>query len=128
MCDRSMAGWTVTVRTDDISHRQALLILGAEIRAFEQPAAASETSQTVVAQADRPPEEAARVGLQPVKHRLSSAARAFKAHALRAAGLDSCVEASETLWVSDDPDPDRVLGRHLRCLAVDNLVGECPGG
>lgn len=151
MCDRSLAGWTVAVRTDDVSHPQALMILGAEIRAIEQPAATTcwceQDRQTVVAQADRPPEEtASNVRLQPVTHRLSAAARAFKAHALRAAGIDSGVETSETLWASEHQDPDLAMrfardlpspsspapagepSRDLTCLAADNLVGECPGG
>jgi hypothetical protein len=114
--DRAMAGWDVNVLVTDECDARPLQILGARTLGFDSAiesidkgqsshalAVAVETfrmqariRETVVAALDRgvevtlwgdkwPPELDHRV--DAVQHRLSSAARAFKAHALAAASL-----------------------------------------
>lgn len=77
--------------------------------------------------------------LHAVRHDLSRAARVFKTHALRCAGLDTRVESSERFWVSkalepglrgdllpDEPCPHVQAGRAQ--ASASHLVGESPSG
>ncbi|MGE2728625.1 hypothetical protein ACQI4F_04040 [Mycolicibacterium vaccae] len=117
MFDRRLAGWDVIVTSDDVAHVRALTILGARLRPLggpeDQPLPAHWGAATVVG-----PVAASRLGgsyvlqwgqqrddstagpMTPLCHDLSAAARSFKAHALRAAGLPSDVDHIEQFWGS----------------------------
>jgi hypothetical protein len=125
--DRVMAGWDVTILVDDDEDARPLEILGAEVRDLESVLASWEDRphpQTVAVAADlfdrdarvrRGVLEALEQGatevtlwgeglpaeldesVDSVQHRLSSAARAFKAQALAAANAsDAAVGHTET--------------------------------
>ncbi|MGH3583318.1 MAG: hypothetical protein ACRDUB_17130 [Mycobacterium sp.] len=98
LCDRVMAGWDVQVTLTEDGDLRALHILGLRIgERREEPVALAVAgglgvqvqaaltrggAEVMVWDADR------LTGLEPVRYVLSSAARAFKAQALAAAGLD----------------------------------------
>lgn len=95
LCDRVLAGWDVRVTLTDDGDPRPLRILGlgcGERRSEPVALAVAGTlsghalrlghAEVTVWGADR------LTGLQPVRHVVSAAARAFKAHALVAAGLD----------------------------------------
>jgi hypothetical protein len=135
MFDRSLAGWRVTVVTEDTAHRRALTILGARTHSPEQHSDSLHNPNRVVrsilvpidqftgdSQAHavqdtdlEPPAEVVVWGqhvnteltdlLHPVRHELSAAARTFKAEALRCAGLDTCVDSWEEFWAAKILDP-----------------------
>lgn len=125
--DRAGAGWDVTVRVEACHDMRALAILGANpvvasaetvlrevprdgvlavsakllredpgvrARVFEL---AKVRGVEVMAWGEEGHASPAELG-SPVEHRLSVAARAFKAHALAAAELDQGVGATETLF------------------------------
>ncbi|WP_326547215.1 hypothetical protein QGN32_03120 [Mycolicibacterium sp. ND9-15] len=87
LCDRAMAGWTVTVRVPNLDHARSLSIIGVTTRA-----STVEADALVVHGA---------VGYRHgcVRHRVSRAARAFKARALLAAGLPPTIVDLETFWL-----------------------------
>lgn len=130
MFDRGRAGWRVAVVTDDATYSQALTILGTHTRSPGQLEDRPHGQGRVVRTRVLPIDEltATRQGtaedsgvapwaqllfwgervtrestgrLYAVRHDLSPAARTFKAHALRCAGLDTHVESSEQFWVTD---------------------------
>lgn len=128
MFDRSAAGWRVGVVTDDAAHRRALSILGTHTQSPERHGDElhnpNRVVRSLVVPVDRltpqdselepwaellvwgrhvDSESAGR--LRPVLHELSSAARTFKAEALRCAGLDTRVEPDEEFWAVKLLDP-----------------------
>lgn len=172
MFDRSLAGWRVRVCTDDASNARALAILGAEIGSAEPIDAVIHREECVGfpdlhvagpqfrASVGRSSldldSEALRLGpqmsdeptglLQPVRRKPSSAARAFKAQALHAAGLDVSMETWESFWATNavDRGPDGCFtpgaqsrpafaqwcdaSRDLTRPPSLNVVGEFPSG
>ena len=122
MVDRRRAGWQVVVVTADATHAEALAILGVRAeppnpcddgdfqrdRPFRTAVAPLEhlaTTRESVADAwllwgEHNDETSARA-LQPVRHQLSPAARAFKSHALRRAGLQASDMPEEWFWIDD---------------------------
>ncbi|WP_157171912.1 hypothetical protein [Nocardia higoensis] len=141
--DRSTAGWEVTVLVRDHSHARSLQILGATVLDFEQALAVPThdiwpqtlaidpsmyTSDPRVREGvlgcldggeievgvwgELPAELETRVS--PMAYRISVAARAFKACALRAAGCaGEAVTAEEWLQFSDTPAPGTQWGTRL---------------
>ena len=127
MFDRCRAGWQVVVVTTDDAHADALTILG--VRAESRGAAGTEVPErdrrfrTVVGPlglfATGPEicadswllwgdelDEGPTGVLQPVRHQLSAAARAFKGQALRRAGLPLSDAPEERFWLRDPaPSP-----------------------
>lgn len=131
MFDRALAGWKVRVVTDDMAHRRALRILGADAEppahladAQSRPDRVARTLLLPVDQFTGDPrslmagsmktEPAAELLLwgrhvdgeltgllHPVRYGISSAARRFKEEALRCAGLDGVVEPWEEFWASN---------------------------
>lgn len=110
ICDRALGGWDVVVLLANPSDDRALDILGAEIRGRESHSAPSDLANQVVTirvgsdDLDETPQVEyyvcgpfaldGRDG-RGFRHRLSAGARAFKAHALRAAGLEAEVATAE---------------------------------
>lgn len=101
ICDRAMAGWTVTVCIPEDVDARALSILGANAREwmYEDHSALHLVSDH--RRESAPPEP------QRVRHRLSAAARAFKAHALTATGQPCAIAADEEFWIEG---PANVVG------------------
>lgn len=130
MFDRGRAGWRVSVITEDAAQSRALTVLGARLQlpgqlddVLYKP---DRLARTLLMPVDELTEDrhlaAVNYGDEPcaqllfwgadasesaaarhaVRHDLSPAARSFKTHALRCAGLDTEVERSELFWV-DDP-------------------------
>ncbi|WP_174550521.1 hypothetical protein [Nocardia shimofusensis] len=141
--DRSTAGWEVTVLVRDHSHARALQILGATVLDFERalevnthdiwpqtlaldPSMYTTDSrvregvlgclagrQIEVGVWGELPDEL-KTWVSPMPHRISVAARAFKACALRAAGCaGEPVAAEEWLQFSDTPAPGTQWGTRL---------------
>ena len=126
LVDRAMAGWSVTVALPALCDPSSLRILGVTAPVAEDDdATAPLRSESLAASADAlavdedlrrsllhaAARHAAEVtlwgdasvapdGFLPVRHVLSGAARAFKARALLAAGLDVPVGRAETFWTS----------------------------
>ncbi|ORB28215.1 hypothetical protein [Mycolicibacterium parafortuitum] len=146
MFDHCRAGWQVVVVTVDATHAEALAILG--VRA-EPPGAESEGNtkqdrsfRTVVAPLEHlttpestadasllwgePLGETAGRVLLPVRHQLSAAARAFKSHAMRCAGLQASDMAEERFWIRDRPPLSAVSGRSG--TRSPTMVGGWAGG
>ncbi|MGE5696147.1 MAG: hypothetical protein ACM4D3_13210 [Candidatus Sericytochromatia bacterium] len=120
--DRAMAGWDVNVHLPDAADARALHILGLRVRRFTDEVARTTEAQALAVAGDMLNADARvrdRVvtalrqgssevtlwgatwpphvrGAQEVQHRLSSAARVFKAHALAAATLPAAVSDIET--------------------------------
>ncbi len=138
--DRGMSGWQVNVLVGDRTYERALRILGADVldlagdleaitddpdRAVTLAVAAdmyaSDGSvRRFVSASDRRRAEVALWGdpgslgenVSAVSYRLTAAARAFKAHALQAAGLDGePVSATETLFRCGVTELPRVAAR-----------------
>ncbi|WP_156744010.1 hypothetical protein [Mycobacterium sp. 1164985.4] len=97
LCDRAMAGWTVTAWVPAPEYAQCLAILGVCVREAADSSLNGVDAPSVygVSRCDT-------VGGLPgcVRHRVSVAARAFKAHALLAAGLQPNDAKLETFWLS----------------------------
>lgn len=96
LCDRAMAGWTVTAWVPAPEYAQCLAILGVCVREAADSSINGVDAPSVygVSRCD------AGGGLPGrVRHRVSVAARAFKAHALLAAGLQPNVGKLETFWL-----------------------------
>jgi len=107
ICDHALDGWDVMVLLPNPSNSSALQILGAKVDVHDSHSAPTDSAHPVVtisAASDDPDREP-----QPTcyvcgpfeeygygfRHRLSAGARAFKAHALRAAGLSADVASTE---------------------------------
>ncbi len=123
ICDRALAGWQVVVWLPEVTGSVALTILGAEARAAGSEVAIAGTGVPLVRLApvpagaeqlqtylcDRPdPGEAATGRASPqvvvdgvLHHRLSFAARAFKAQALTACGRAGSVGEVEMFRPTD---------------------------
>ncbi len=99
LCDRVMAGWTVTVWVPNLDHARSLSILGVTTRA-----PTVKTEALVLHGAD-----GYRHGC--VRHRVSRAARAFKARALLAAGLPPSIADLETFWLG--PSSNVLMARQF---------------
>ena len=95
ICDQAMAGWTVTVCIPEHVNARGLSILGATAREWTHDDDDDGGALRLVSD-DR---ESAPPQLQRVRHRLSAAARAFKAHALTAAGQPCTIAANEEFWI-----------------------------
>ncbi|MGV0599364.1 hypothetical protein A5776_12300 [Mycolicibacterium elephantis] len=89
LCDRALAGWTVTVWVPDRDHIESLSILGVTARESAAPVDA-------LAVYGAPPGDVASLRLDVVRHHVSVAARAFKARALLLAGLPVSIAEVET--------------------------------
>lgn len=83
LCDRVMAGWTVTVWVPKLDDARSLAILGVTAREL---AGRPEGVDALVVRAVAA-QDTARDGSDCVRHHVSAAARAFKSRALLAAGL-----------------------------------------
>lgn len=118
MVDSSLAGWHVRVVTKKPSASQALAILGAEVASAEErrtlPLLAEPSWHVIV---PAPDEVGPSTNLTRCQHRLSSAARLFKSHALRAIGLAADVQAVEEYWVDSDFD-SRAAEYHRQLLPM----------
>ncbi|BBY76098.1 hypothetical protein MPRF_29970 [Mycolicibacterium parafortuitum] len=120
MFDCCRAGWQVVVTTDDVAHTEALAILGvraqspgssesaaprrgdfrAVVSRFDHaPTTSPQTEDTRLHWADDHPEDSD-AAIEPVRYRLSAAARAFKARALIRAGLPQSA-LDEQFWTAD---------------------------
>ncbi len=100
MVDSSLAGWHVRVVTNEPSDSQPLAILGAGIESAEQreplPLRAGQSWHVIVL---APDDVWPSTNLTRGQHELSSAAKLFKSHALRAIGLATDVQPVEEYWV-----------------------------
>ncbi|MGV0837777.1 hypothetical protein [Mycolicibacterium thermoresistibile] len=84
LCDRAMAGWSVTVWLPRVDHARSFAILGVTARVLTAGSDDGDGALLVsgAAQPDSVGDRAT-----PVRHQVSAAGRAFKARALLAAGL-----------------------------------------
>lgn len=134
ICDRVQQGWRVVVLTSAGADTRALRILGADIAPRESPPDDVREARTALmtsaslyagdrtvrsdvdsALATKSTEvlmwgARSLAGATGVSHRLSAAAVAFKAHALRAADLPERVESTESFHTKCAPD---VIAREL---------------
>ncbi len=113
LCDRAMAGWTVTVWVPDRDHVRSLAILGVTARASAAPVDA-------LAVSGAPPGEVACLQPAVVRHHVSAAARAFKARALLLAGLPVRTVEVETFKL--DAPSNTLLSREFVHTSVAALV------
>ena len=97
ICDRVRQGWTVTVAVPTTSQARALSILGVDLHHSSDGAPGG--ALTLVLSGSEPEPGTGGSG-RHMHHRLSSAARAFKAHALAAAGLGGAVAGEESFWLT----------------------------
>lgn len=93
ICDRVLAGWTVTVCVPQHAHDRSLTILGVNVQEW------TDEYDGEVCVLLLSGEHRAAGHLHRVCHRLSAAARAFKTQAMLAAGLPPAVATSEEFWV-----------------------------
>lgn len=115
ICDRAMAGWDVVVRLPATSDGRPLEILGAGVRGHDEQSGPPDLGIPLVtlSEAAVDPDRGREVRAYlcgPVgpdspsladngfRHRLSVGARAFKAYALRASGLQEEVATIEQFW------------------------------
>ncbi|MDA4110563.1 MAG: hypothetical protein GX610_08225 [Rhodococcus sp.] len=105
LCDRAMAGWTVTVWVPDRDHVRSLSVLGVTARDSAAPT-------DVPAVYGPPPGDVACLQPDIVRHRVSVAARAFKARALLLAGLPVSTAEVETFKL-DAPSNTLLTGRFV---------------
>ncbi|GFG72478.1 hypothetical protein MSEN_41980 [Mycolicibacter senuensis] len=144
ICDRALGGWDVVVLVPNPSDDRALDILGAEIRGRESHSTLPDLANPVVTirvgsdDLDETPQVEYYV-CGPLeldgygfRHRLSAGARAFKAHALRAAGLEAEVATAEMFrpaHTAEAPTAHRHHGRIGRWPNVgqSNDASSTPG-
>jgi hypothetical protein len=93
ICDRVLAGWTVTVCVPQHAHDRSLTILGVNVQEW------TDEYDGEVCVLLLSGEHRAAGHLHRVCHRLSAAARAFKTQAMLAAGLPPAVASSEEFLV-----------------------------
>src|SRR5262245_1855902 len=95
--DRVMQGWAVNVLITQPCDTRALAILGATVNG--PPVGCSDfLVPQVVSVTDNNPSDG-----DLVEHRLSAAARCFKAHALIAVDLPPLFDTHESFWVAGHP-------------------------
>ncbi|AFM19849.1 hypothetical protein Mycch_5163 [Mycolicibacterium chubuense NBB4] len=97
LCDRVRQGWTVTVAVPTASQTRALSILGVALRHPSDEAPGGALSLVL---SGSEPEPGTGGPGRHIQHRLSSAARAFKTHALAAADLGGPAAGEESFWLT----------------------------
>jgi hypothetical protein len=115
----------VRVVTDDLSNSEVLTILGAGIGSAEllEPLMHADDRAIRVLVLSAELVTSTPAGLKRGRHELSSAARSFKAQALRSVGLGTRVQATEAFWVGDAIG---TLPSHCSVTEQQPLVGARP--
>lgn len=98
--DHAMAGWRVTVCIPEGTDARALEVLGADVGPCEKAGPGHHAVHEVSGAASGP-------GREHVCHQLSAAARAFKANALLAAGLQRAPVDLEDFWLLERREAGR---------------------